>query len=175
MKNVVGIFENEQDADVVITILEESGFNHNHIGLMAHEEFIEKIDRQAEIEQGTVQAKTELGGMGGAVGGGLTGLLVGVGTIAIPSVGPVLAAGMLGTTLATTGMGAAMGGLLGTLTSLGITEEEAPSYTDRVRQGGILVAVKTDDSRIDRISDIMKKVGAVEVRSHQDPAALTES
>lgn len=174
MKNVVGIFENQQDADVAITVLKEGGLNRNHIGLMAHEKFIEKIDRQAEIEQGKVQAKTELGAAGGAVVGGLTGLLVGVGTIVIPGVGPVLAAGMLGTILATTGMGAAMGGLLGTLTSLGITEEEASSYSDRVRRGRILVAVKTDDSQIDRISEAMKKAGAVEVCSHKDPAVLTK-
>lgn len=168
MKTVVGVFMDEKTADEAITALQSDGFDHNHIGLVAHEEVLQKVDRQEEIEEGTVTVDQELGTVGGAAVGGLTGLLIGVGALVIPGLGPILAAGTLstalGTVLAMTGMGAATGGLVGALTSVGVTEEDAKTYANKVKEGGILVVVEVYDERVPVISEILKQAGAVEVR-----------
>jgi tetrahydromethanopterin S-methyltransferase subunit C len=99
-------------------------------------------------------------GAGGALGGTL-GLLVGVGALAIPGLGPLIAAGPLLATLSGAAVGAAVGGLTGKLVGLGIPEIEAKRYEGKIREGKILVAVHTDDSdEIERAKVVFKKVGA---------------
>jgi hypothetical protein len=104
-------------------------------------------------------------GAGGAIGGTL-GLLLGIGTLAIPGLGPFIAAGPIMAALAGMGVGGAVGGLFGALVGMGIPEYEAKRYDGRVRQGGILVSVHCDNSEwVGRAKDILKQTGAEDVAS----------
>ncbi len=160
---IVGLFERESAADSAIKELQNAGFNKNRFGVVARNQIKQKVNRQKDTEQGAVQADSKLGSAGGAAVGGLTGLLVSAGTLAIPGIGPVLAAGSLATVFAATGIGAAAGGLLGALTSLGISEKEADFYAEGLKRGGILVVVETDKERASFVKNVLELSGAVEV------------
>src|ERR1700743_24173 len=102
-------------------------------------------------------------GVGGAVGGTL-GLLAGIGALAIPGVGPLIAAGPIMGALAGLGVGGAVGGMVGALVSLGIPEYEAKRYEGRVKDGGILLSVHCDTSEeISKAKDILKETGAEDI------------
>jgi hypothetical protein len=102
---------------------------------------------------------------GGTLGGAL-GLLAGIGALAIPGVGPFIAAGPIMGGLAGLGVGGAVGGLLGALIGMGIPEYEAKRYEGRVRDGGILLSVHCDTSEeISRAKDVLKRTGGEDVTS----------
>ena len=104
-------------------------------------------------------------GAGGVIGGTL-GLLVGIGALAIPGLGPFIAAGPIVSALAGVGAGGAVGGFVGALVGMGIPEYEAIRYDGRVRQGGILVSVHCDNSEwVERAKDILKQTGAEDIAS----------
>jgi len=110
-------------------------------------------------------------GAGGAIGGTL-GLLVGIGALAIPGLGPFIAAGPIMAALAGMGVGGAVGGLVGALVGMGIPEYEAKRYDGRVRSGGILVSVHCDSSEwVARAKDILKQTGAEDVASAGEAGA----
>src|ERR1700743_332696 len=112
-------------------------------------------------------------GVGGAVGGSL-GLLAGIGALAIPGVGPLIAAGPIMGALAGLGVGGAVGGLVGALIGLGIPEYEAKRYEGRVKDGGILVSVHCDSSEeVSRAKEILKATGAEDVASSGEKASRT--
>jgi hypothetical protein len=104
-------------------------------------------------------------GAGGAIGGTL-GLLVGIGALAIPGLGPFIAAGPIVAALAGMGAGGAVGGLVGALAGMGIPEYEAKRYDGRVRKGGILVSVHCDSSEwVGRAKEILQHTGAQDIAS----------
>jgi hypothetical protein len=110
-------------------------------------------------------------GAGGAIGGTL-GLLVGIGALAIPGLGPFIAAGPIVSALAGMGAGGAVGGFVGALAGMGIPEYEAKRYDGRVRQGGILVSVHCDNSEwVSRAKDILKQTGAEDIASAGEAAS----
>jgi hypothetical protein len=110
-------------------------------------------------------------GAGGAIGGTL-GLLVGIGALAIPGLGPFIAAGPIMSVLAGMGAGGAVGGLVGALVGMGIPEYEAKRYDGRVRKGGILVSVHCDSSEwVSRAKDILKRTGAEDIASAGEAGA----
>jgi hypothetical protein len=94
----------------------------------------------------------------------LGGLLVGLGALAIPGVGPLIAAGPIATTLLGAGVGAAAGGLLGALVDVGVPEDEANYYAEGVRRGGVLVSVGAEDAMVDRVINILERHNAVDVQ-----------
>ena len=159
-KTVIGLFDRMEEARHVVQALIDHGFPRDDISLVSC-----RNDEGAYItERGDEQTRGAVIGAGaGAALGGLGGLLVGLGALAIPGVGPIIAAGPLLTALAGVGIGAAAGGLIGALTDLGVPEEEAHAYAEGVRQGGVLLAVDTDDERADRAAEIMERAGAVDV------------
>src|SRR5450759_2225338 len=111
------------------------------------------------------------GGTGGAIGGTL-GLLVGIGALAIPGLGPFIAAGPIMAALAGMGVGGAVGGLVGARVGMGIPEYEAIRYDGRVRQGGILVSVHCDDSEWGgRAKEILKQTGAEDIAAAGEAAS----
>src|SRR5262245_61267584 len=125
MKTVVGLFENHMDADRAVNELNTRGFTRNEISVAARDSAIR--DRMTVGETGAERAVAEsagAGAIGGATLGGLTGLLVGIGALAIPGIGPVVAAGTLATVLGSTavgaGVGAGAGGLIGGLVGMGL-------------------------------------------------------
>jgi uncharacterized membrane protein len=153
-KTVIGLFDRMDDARQVVQALIDDGFERDDISLVSRQEGEYVTERGEERTSGAAV---------GAALGGVEGLLVGLGALAIPGIGPVIAAGPLATALAGAGLGAAAGGLIGALTDLGVPEEEAHYYAEGVRRGGVLVAVDTDDQRADRAAEIMERSGAIDV------------
>ena len=105
-------------------------------------------------------------GTGASIGtiiGGGAGLLAGIGALAIPGVGPVIAAGWLVATLTGAGAGAAAGGLLGSLAGAGVSDDHAHVYAEGVRRGSTLVTVRADDARASEAESIMARYTPVDV------------
>jgi len=136
---VVALFHNQADAERAIQRLKERGFSESQIGVA-----IKDRGKQEELIEGTGTQAAEgaaTGAIGGGVLGGVIGLLAGVGALAIPGVGPIIAGGTLASTLAGAGIGAAAGGLLGALVGMGVPEEDAKHFDQGFRSGGTLVTV----------------------------------
>jgi hypothetical protein len=111
--------------------------------------------------------------VGGAVGGTL-GLLAGIGALAIPGVGPLIAAGPIMAALAGLGVGGAVGDIVGALVGMGIPEYEAKRYEGRVKGGGILLSVHCDSSdEITRAKEILKATGAEDIASSGEKSVST--
>jgi uncharacterized protein (TIGR02271 family) len=159
-RTVIGLFDNMGEARRVVQALVDSGFQRDDISIISRDrgEGGEYITERDERSSGAA-----MGAGAGAAVGGLGGLLVGLSALAIPGVGPVIAAGPLATTLAGATLGAAAGGIIGALTDLGIPEEEAHYYAEGVRRGGVLVSVETDAYMADRAAEIMGRYGAVDL------------
>ncbi|HUM71506.1 MAG TPA: hypothetical protein PLK31_21985, partial [Chloroflexota bacterium] len=148
-KTIVGLYESLSMAQRVVESLVNIGIEREDISLVANDATGE-YGRFVTTPTGEV-AQVEAVGAGagvGAVVGGLGGLLLGLGALAIPGIGPVLAAGPLVTTLAGAGIGAVTGGLIGALVDLGIDEADAKYYAEGVRRGGTLVTVNSPDHRV---------------------------
>jgi len=124
-------------------------------------------------EKGTKAPEGAAAGAGtGAVIGGALGWLAGVGAIAIPGVGPFLAAGPIMAALAGAGVGGTAGGLVGALIGMGIPEYEAKRYVGRIRKGGILLSVHCDNSEwTSKAKDILERTGAEDVSSAGEASA----
>lgn len=161
-KTVVGLFDKLEDARRAIEDLTDSGFDRRDISLVASDPNREYQGQMTE-DEGNVAGGTVAGAGIGAVLGGLGGLLVGLGALAIPGIGPVIAAGPLVSALAGAGIGAAAGGLIGALVDLGIPEQDANYYAEGVRRGGALVTLKTSDELADEAADILNRHNPVDV------------
>lgn len=152
------LYDNYSDAQAAVTKLEAAGVPHSDISIVANNSdgwFDGKKDRDGD----GVDDRAEAAGTGAGVGagiGGAAGLLAGLGLLAIPGLGPVVAAGWLAATAVGAAAGAATGGLVGALTQAGVSDEEAPLYAEGVRRGGSLVTAKVadvDKARLDAILD----------------------
>jgi len=118
-------------------------------------------EKNTKAPEGTTTGVTT----GGVIGGTL-GLLAGIGAVAIPGLGPFIAAGPIMAGLAGLGVGGAVGGLVGTLVSMGIPEYEAKRYEGRVKNGGVLLSVHCDTpDRISRAKDLLNQTGAENISS----------
>ena len=176
MKTVVGLYEEISDAQLAINELVRAGFDRADISLVATNRWAD----ESTVATGDGDANdvmlnnTQLGsdvaaGMAtGGVVGGLGGVLLGLGALAIPGVGPIIAAGPLVAGLAGAGIGAAVGGLVGALVNWGVPAEEAELYAESVRRGGILVGLKTEEERVERAINIMNQYGPIDVERHSE-------
>jgi uncharacterized protein (TIGR02271 family) len=154
---VVGLFRNQADAERAIKRLKEEGFSESQIGVA-----IKDREQQKDLIEGTGTQAAEgaaTGAIGGGVLGGVIGLLAGVGALAIPGVGPIIAGGTLASTLAGAGIGAAAGGLLGALVGMGVPEEDARHFDEGFRAGGTLVTVNAGN-RAEEARDCLYESGA---------------
>lgn len=163
-KTVIGLYDRFEDAQNVVSELVERGFPREDISLVAADTE-GKFKDYSETESGEGMAAGA--GIGAAVGG-LGGLLVGLGALAIPGIGPVLAAGPLITTLAGAGMGAVAGGLIGSLVEMGVPEEQANLYAEGIRRGGTLVTIATDDTRANEAVEILNRHNPIDVNQRAD-------
>ena len=172
MRTVVGLHDHFEDAQRVVQALHEAGFDRNKISLIASDskgEYKRYLQGQAGEKTEDIAEGAATGAGIGAVLGGLGGVLVGLGALAIPGIGPVLAAGPIAAGLAGAGIGAAAGGVIGGLVELGIPEEQANQYAEGVRRGGTLVTLQTDDTRADQAVQIMNRFNPVDInRRTQD-------
>ncbi len=163
MKTVIGLYDDVSTARQVIDELVSAGFNRNDLSLVANNRT--GTDTTMGDTTGDTAAEGAVGGaVTGGVLGGLGGVLLGLGALAIPGIGPVVAAGPIVAGLTGAGIGAAVGGLVGALIGWGVPEEEAGFYAEGVRRGGTLVAVKADESLVDKALRIMNRFGPVDVQ-----------
>jgi uncharacterized protein (TIGR02271 family) len=154
---IVGLFHNQADAERAIQRLKEAGFSEDQIGVALRDR-----DRQRELVKDTgtqVAEGAATGALGGGILGGVLGLLAGVGALAIPGIGPIIAGGTLASTLAGAGIGAAAGGLLGALVGMGVPEEDARHFDEGFRAGGTLVTVNAG-TRADAARECLYESGA---------------
>ena len=167
-----GIYANRATAEVAVDQLLYAGFSHGDVSvLMADTQGAKDFaaEKNTKAPEGTVTGV----GVGGTVGGTI-GLLAGIGALAIPGVGPLIAAGPIMGALAGLGVGGAVGGLVGALVGMGIPEYEAKRYEGRVKAGGILVSVHCDSSEeVSRAKEILKSTGAADVASSGEKAVST--
>ena len=158
MRTVTRLYDNHSDAVQVVNDLEAAGIPHSDISIVANNRDDRYSADAADAGSGVGTGATA----GGILGGGV-GLLAGIGLLAIPGVGPVVAAGWLVATLAGVGVGAAAGaatgGLVGSLTHAGVPENEANVYAEGVRRGGSLVTVRGADADAARADAIMAARG----------------
>jgi len=175
---VTRMFDTYEHASMAVTELEQNGIAHANISLVANnsdDRYSSMIsaDRTADHVVGHDTATTAGTGAGtgatlGTVLGGGAGLLAGLGMLAIPGVGPVVAAGWLIATAVGAGVGAASGGLLGSLVGAGVSETDAHVYAEGVRRGGTLVTVKADESQTATVERILDTHSPVDTAARGD-------
>ena len=161
---VFGIYATRSSAETATELLSRSGFPVADISILLPESL---GTHDIGTEKATKAPEGTAAGAGtGAVLGGTLGLLAGIGALAIPGVGPLIAAGPIMAALAGMGVGGAVGGVTGALIGLGIPEYEAKRYEGRIAKGGILLSVHCDTSEeIDRAKEILKRSGGEDISS----------
>ncbi|MEG4169947.1 MULTISPECIES: histidine kinase [unclassified Microcoleus] len=165
-KRAVGVFSTRRETEHALGELRTAGFDMNRVSVIAKDAEskgeIAGIDVHDSADNKSDEGATK-GALTGGTLGGLTGLLVGLGLVAIPGIGPIMLAGAsataIATTLAGTALGAAAGGLIGALVGMGIPEEEARAYNDRVAKGDYLVLVDGSEAEVARAETILSRGG----------------
>ena len=166
---VFGIYTTTEQTERAVDILMRAGFASGDISALlpdrrSTKEFAHQKDTKAP--EGTTTGVTA----GGVIGGTL-GILAGIGTIAIPGLGPFIAAGPIMAGLAGLGVGGAVGGIVGALVGMGIPEYEAKRYEGVVKDGGNLVSVHCETSDdIRRAKDLLRSTGARDIASTSEAA-----
>lgn len=167
---VFGIYTNRDTVERATDTIVKSGFSASAISVLLPENLGSKqigTEKATKAPEGAATGATS-----GAVLGGTLGLLVGIGALAIPGVGPLIAAGPIMAALAGMGVGGTVGGITGALIGLGIPEYEAKRYEGRVQKGGILLSVHCDTSdEITRAKEILKSTGAEDISSTGESSA----
>jgi hypothetical protein len=161
---VFGLYPNVERAERAVDELVTARFDNADVSvLMSDKQGSQDFahEKQTKAPEGATAGATA----GGTIGGTL-GLLAGIGALAIPGVGPFIAAGPIMGALAGLGVGGAVGGLIGALVGMGIPEYEAKRYEGRLKEGGVLLSVHCDTSEdITRAKEILKRTGANDISS----------
>ncbi|SRR5688572_7893985 len=158
MQTVTGLYDNHADARAVVRALEDAGISSDSISI---------VGRNGDAHDSNAGEGAAAGAGIGAAVGGTGGLLAGLGMLAIPGIGPVVAAGWLAATVAGAVAGAvaggAAGGIIGSLTNEGVDEEDAHVYAEGVRRGSTLVSARVDDSEAEVAQAIIKDHAPVDL------------
>src|ERR1700740_117476 len=161
---VFGIYSTREAVERAADAIVNAGFSTSDISVLLPENLGKRAigtEKATKAPEGATA-----GGTTGALLGGALGMLAGIGALAIPGVGPLIAAGPIMATLAGVGVGGAVGGIAGALVGLGIPEYEAKRYEGRIQKGGILLSVHCDTAdEIKRAQEIMKKPAADNISS----------
>jgi hypothetical protein len=168
-KTITRLFDSYSDATNAVSELERLGVPRDDLSIMANKRDHGDHDGTTGIEDVNDHGDVSRGASTGAVLGGVGGLLAGLGLLAIPGLGPIVAAGWLASTAVGAGIGAAggaaTGGIVGALKEAGHTDEEANVYSEGVRRGGTLVSARVDDSLATETEAVLhrnRSVNAVE-------------
>jgi hypothetical protein len=162
-RTIARMYDDYGQAQKVVNELEAAGIPHSDISLVANDTTRRDSSGVASDDRTTTtETAAGTGATIGTVLGGGAGLLAGLGALAIPGVGPVVAAGWLVAALTGAGIGAASGGLLGALTGAGLSKDEADVYAEGVRGGGSLVSVRADEADAARVEEVMGRHGPVD-------------
>jgi hypothetical protein len=167
---VYGIFHNRSQAENAVDQLIAAGFRTEDISVLLAENVGTKDfahEKHTKAPEGTAT-----GAAAGGVVGGTLGLLAGIGALAIPGLGPFIAAGPIMALLAGAGAGGVVGGLVGALVGMGIPEYEAKRYEGRIKEGGILMSVHCDNSDwTKKAKEMLKQTGAEDISSTGESGA----
>jgi hypothetical protein len=155
---IAALFDDYDDAVEAVGRLNAAGIPDADISLVSGSEKHRSSTRSDDDD--TVSDAGKGAAIGGTIGGG-AGLLAGLGLLAIPGLGPVVAAGWLASTLAGLAAGAATGGLVGALVDAGLPENEAHAYAEGVRRGATMVSVRVDEAQAQRALDILDDEGTI--------------
>jgi hypothetical protein len=167
---VLGIYPDYSSVENVVDVLKEAGFRNKDISVL----FPEKAGSKSFAhDKGTRAPEGAAAGAGtGAIVGGTLGWLVGIGALAIPGLGLFVAAGPIMAALAGVGVGGAVGGIAGALIGMGIPEHEAKRYEVRVKEGGVLLSVHSDNADwTTRAKEILERTGAQDMSSTAEAGA----
>ncbi|MDX3924944.1 MAG: hypothetical protein QHC90_03925 [Shinella sp.] len=166
MRTVTGLFGTYGDARQAVTRLEETGIPSEYISIVSN---TSKDESYSQDSMATEGAGTGAGL--GAIAGGAGGLLTGLGLIAIPGVGPVVAAGWLTATAAGAAAGAvaggAVGGLVGAMINSGVSEEDAHVYAEGIRRGGTMIVAKVDEGLVADAEAILQQANRVDTQARR--------
>jgi Protein of unknown function (DUF3341) len=167
---VFGIYPAYASVEYGVDALRTAGFRNSDISVLFPENTGSK---EFAHEKGTKAPEgASAGGGTGVVIGGALGWLAGIGSLALPGVGPLIAAGPIVATLAGAGLGGVVGGLAGALIGMGIPEYEAKRYEGRVKDGGILLSVHSDSSDwTKRAKQILEETGAQDISSTSEASS----
>ena len=154
LKTVIGLFDSRDQAEKAASDLRGSGF-HDEISILASDKGKVKA---VETDEKNIYSGVSTGGLLG----GLAGLGMGVGALAIPGIGPLIAAGPIAGLLS----GAITGGVAGGLIDWGIPADRGKFYEGKIREGKILTSVRTDENKINSAADILRRNGARDVEIH---------
>ena len=169
---VFGIYPTAEQAERAVDTIIAAGFRTDDISALLPDNRSTKEfahEKETKAPEGTTAGVTA----GGVIGGTL-GVLAGVGALAIPGVGPFIAAGPIMAGLAGLGVGGAVGGLVGALVGMGIPEYEAKRYEGGVKSGGALLSVHCDTSdEVARAKDLLKNTGAQDIASAKESGAAS--
>ena len=172
-KAVFCLSDSEVQAGNIVTELKSAGFSNNDISVLFPDKAGTKDFAHEQHTKAPEGAATGAG-TGGILGGGL-GWLIGIGSLAIPGVGPFIAAGPIMAALAGVGIGAAVGGLTGALVGMGIPEYEAKRYEGKIKEGNILISVHSENSQErKRAKDIFECAGAHDISSTEEESVSKE-
>nr|WP_116810135.1 DUF3341 domain-containing protein [Steroidobacter cummioxidans] len=175
MKNAVyGIANTPEQAESIVTRLQSSGVSTSDISVL----FPDKAGTRDFAHEKNTKAPegATTGGLAGMGVGGALGLLAGIGALAIPGVGPLIAAGPIMGALSGAAVGGATGGLIGALVGLGIPELEAKQYEGKVRAGNILISVHTENGEERaRAKQVLEEAGATDVSSTSEASVPKDS
>jgi hypothetical protein len=169
MRTVVGLFDRIEDAQNAVQELLGEGFQRDELNFISRDSsgnYSREIQANRPIDPEETGDSASAGAGIGAVLGGLTGVLIGLGALAIPGIGPVIAAGPIAAGLAGAGIGAVSGGVIGALVDMGIPEEHANIYAEGVRRGATLVTVRVDDAQVDRALAVLNRHHPVDIEQH---------
>jgi hypothetical protein len=165
-----GIYQNRADVEFAVEELKKEGFRNTDISVLfpynqGTKDFA--VEKHTKVPEGAATGATS-----GAVIGGTLGWLAGIGALAIPGIGPLIAAGPIVAALAGAGAGGAIGGITGALVGMGIPEFEAKRYEGRVKDGGILLSVHCDDHNWSKqAKEIMQRTSAQDVSATGEASA----
>lgn len=151
-KSVIGVFSSKQEAEKAIQSLRQQGFKGEEINIISKEK------RNGEYYDDDIAD----GALTGGTLGGIGGLILGAGALAIPGIGPVIAAGPIAAALS----GAVAGGITGGLIDWGIPAEASSRYEQHVAQGNILAVIRTQEAKVQQAAQILRQNGAKDVESH---------
>ncbi len=169
---VFGIYKTSLAAERAVDRIIAAGFSNNDISVLLPDS---QSSKEFAHEKNTKTPEgTTTGVAAGGVIGGTLGLLAGIGAIAIPGLGPFIAAGPIMGALAGLGAGGAVGGVIGALVGMGIPEYEAKRYEGHIKNGGVLLSVHCATSdRVSQAKDLLKQTGAEDISSAGEKAAST--
>ncbi|MCU1258610.1 MAG: hypothetical protein JWO80_1495 [Bryobacterales bacterium] len=172
MKNVAvfGLYRTQLQVEEAVESLKTAGFRNTDISILLPENMGSKDlahEKHTKAPEGAATGATS-----GAILGGALGWLVGIGALAIPGIGPFLAAGPIVAALAGVGAIGTLGGITGALVGAGMPEYEAVRYEGRIKHGGILLSVHCDsEDWVKRAKELLQRTGAEDIASSSEAAA----